>query len=85
MTREFVPLGDIGDACRLVRRRWTAPGGARGARTPDLLHAMQALFQLSYGPASWYRANAGRREQPTRHGLQSGMSSIAASSLGIGQ
>jgi hypothetical protein len=26
-------------------------GGARGARTPDLLHAMQALSQLSYGPA----------------------------------
>jgi hypothetical protein len=24
--------------------------GARGARTPDLLHAMQALSQLSYGP-----------------------------------
>src|SRR5664279_6242812 len=26
-------------------------GGATGARTPDLLHAMQALFQLSYSPA----------------------------------
>ncbi len=25
-------------------------GGAKGARTPDLLHAMQALSQLSYGP-----------------------------------
>src|ERR1700722_1496717 len=29
----------------------TAPGGAREDRTPDLLHAMQALSQLSYGPA----------------------------------
>lgn len=26
------------------------PGGAKGSRTPDLLHAMQALSQLSYGP-----------------------------------
>jgi hypothetical protein len=25
-------------------------GGDRGARTPDLLHAMQALSQLSYIP-----------------------------------
>jgi hypothetical protein len=25
-------------------------GGAKGDRTPDLLHAMQALSQLSYGP-----------------------------------
>ena len=46
-------------------------GGARGARTPDLLHAMQALFQLSYGPASWYRAHAGRRDQRRCPGLQS--------------
>ena len=26
-------------------------GGARRNRTADLLHAMQALSQLSYGPA----------------------------------
>ncbi len=25
-------------------------GGAKGDRTPDLLHAMQTLSQLSYGP-----------------------------------
>ncbi len=25
-------------------------GGAKESRTPDLLHAMQALYQLSYGP-----------------------------------
>ena len=25
-------------------------GGAKENRTPDLLHAMQALYQLSYGP-----------------------------------
>ena len=28
------------------------PGGARRDRTADLLHAMQALSQLSYGPTS---------------------------------
>lgn len=32
------------------RKPGTEAGGARGTRTPDLLHAMQALFQLSYGP-----------------------------------
>jgi hypothetical protein len=25
-------------------------GGAKGSRTPDLLNAIQALSQLSYGP-----------------------------------
>jgi hypothetical protein len=25
-------------------------GGAKGSRTPDLLNAIQALYQLSYGP-----------------------------------
>jgi len=29
-----------------------ALSGAEGARTPDLLHAMQALSQLSYSPAA---------------------------------
>ena len=28
-------------------------GGARRDRTADLLHAMQALSQLSYGPITW--------------------------------
>ncbi len=28
----------------------TSRGGARRDRTADLLHAMQALSQLSYGP-----------------------------------
>ena len=32
-------------------------GGAKGDRTPDLLHAMQALSQLSYGP-NWVRTAA---------------------------
>src|ERR1019366_1798594 len=38
----------------------SALGGDGEARTPDLLHAMQALSQLSYVPwgATWYRALA---------------------------
>ena len=28
-------------------------GGSRGTRTLDLLHAKQALSQLSYGPKEW--------------------------------
>ena len=34
-------------------------GGAKESRTPDLLHAMQALYQLSYNPedAHKYRMN----------------------------
>src|SRR5215469_9252255 len=32
----------------LLARRGT--GGAKGSRTPDLLNAIQALSQLSYGP-----------------------------------
>src|SRR5439155_14675616 len=34
------------------RRHWREKfGGAKGARTPDLLNAIQTLFQLSYSPA----------------------------------
>jgi hypothetical protein len=29
---------------------WLLLGGAEGDRTPDLLNAIQALSQLSYGP-----------------------------------
>src|SRR5574337_678736 len=35
------------------------PGGARRDRTADLLHAMQALSQLSYGPAAGSREEYG--------------------------
>ena len=31
----------------------TAIGGPEGIRTPDLLHAMEALFQLRYRPMPW--------------------------------
>ena len=33
-------------------RAVAAGGGARGTRTPDPLHAMQVLSQLSYGPGA---------------------------------
>ncbi len=34
---------------RDLKRLWVI-GGARRNRTADLLHAMQALYQLSYDP-----------------------------------
>ena len=34
----------------IERRKQKISGGARRDRTADLLHAMQALSQLSYGP-----------------------------------
>src|ERR1700685_3739453 len=55
------PLDD-GDAglkksiCRDIKS-----GGARRDRTADLLHAMQALSQLSYGP-TWRRGTLPERE-----------------------
>jgi hypothetical protein len=38
------------------RNRPLTWGGAKGSRTPDLLHAMQALYQLSYSPLAVDRA-----------------------------
>ena len=29
---------------------WASKNGAKETRTPDPLHAMQVLYQLSYGP-----------------------------------
>ena len=40
-------------------------GGAKGSRTPDLLNAIQALSQLSYGPTP-------------RHGLRRALAPVAA-------
>lgn len=31
-------------------------GGARGNRTPDLLHAKETRYQLRYSPKSWISA-----------------------------
>jgi hypothetical protein len=41
-------------ACDAVER-----GGARRDRTADLLHAMQALSQLSYGPGAAKKKRSG--------------------------
>jgi hypothetical protein len=46
------PLDDGDAGQKIDRKRET--GGARRDRTADLLHAMQALSQLSYGP-TWRR------------------------------
>src|SRR6266436_4741460 len=44
-------------------RRCEKFGGARRDRTADLLHAMQALSQLSYGPLTVPRALGDSREK----------------------
>jgi hypothetical protein len=55
------PLDD-GDAGRsnYNKQRKSKSGGARRDRTADLLHAMQALSQLSYGP-TWRRGTLPER------------------------
>ena len=38
---------------------WASMNGAKETRTPDPLHAMQVLYQLSYGPmidSSFFRS-----------------------------
>src|SRR5579872_6179130 len=40
-----------------------APGGAEGSRTPDLLIANEALYQLSYGPTSRVAKGAAHKER----------------------
>src|SRR4051794_35072306 len=59
------PSGSVVAAPRVARR--AKRGGARRDRTADLLHAMQALSQLSYGPltepAVWETAGEHREPQ----------------------
>lgn len=43
-------------------------GGAKRDRTADLLHAMQALSQLSYGPTPARKAGAVSGSIPARMG-----------------
>src|SRR3977135_1739274 len=52
------PSGSVVAAPRVARR--AKRGGARRDRTADLLHAMQALSQLSYGPVVLKRDDPGR-------------------------
>jgi hypothetical protein len=44
------PCGGFGMRSVVMRQMVSEIGGARRDRTADLLHAMQALSQLSYGP-----------------------------------
>jgi hypothetical protein len=40
----------MGELAERLSREAAKVGGAKGSRTPDLLNAIQALSQLSYGP-----------------------------------
>jgi hypothetical protein len=42
-------------------REPAADGGAKGIRTPDLLNAIEALYQLSYDPLPQAGAESARR------------------------
>ncbi len=60
-------------------------GGAEGVRTPDLLNAIQALYQLSYDPIQsekFYRDAAGSQKQ-TWHAKAS-ISTLPTSAPGAG-
>jgi hypothetical protein len=50
---------------QVVERR---SGGAKGSRTPDLLNAIQALSQLSYGPAPWEAGRIASDPTPRKTG-----------------
>jgi hypothetical protein len=51
------PETDGEAAVQSVETRLPNRGGARRDRTADLLHAMQALSQLSYGPTAGKRGS----------------------------
>jgi hypothetical protein len=59
-------------------------GGAEGSRTPDLLIANEALYQLSYGPFLGARQiRAGQRDcQGERPGGEGGFALPASERLG---
>ena len=67
------PAGDVSNPCILYTKKKPDArsgfffGGATGIRTLDLLHAMQALYQLSYSPI-FTRENITRYPVP-RQGL----------------
>ena len=49
----------------LVLNKVFLSGGGKRDRTADLLHAMQALYQLSYTPEIWWRirdSNPGHKD-----------------------
>jgi hypothetical protein len=46
----FTPARRAGAAAFVLAALRAKAGGAEGVRTPDLLNAIQALYQLSYDP-----------------------------------
>ena len=47
---------DLATMLVTIRRTGTRKtGGAKGIRTPDLLHAMQTRYQLRHSPAAHHR------------------------------
>ncbi len=82
--KNWRPQGDSNPRYRRERamswasRRWgrrRIDGGARRDRTADLLHAMQALSQLSYGPtrgAASYRAGPAKSRRYVTPNVLSG-------------
>ena len=54
-TSEITLLRDQHQTQENPVRDWVSKNGAKETRTPDPLHAMQVLYQLSYGPMStWW-------------------------------
>jgi hypothetical protein len=81
-----LPLRDT-QALQLQCRAWLArrsfrvaeakPGGAKRDRTADLLHAMQALSQLSYGPVPFgFLSEAGNLMRTAEEGVANPFSDI---------
>ena len=52
--RPFAPQANALPVCATPRKGFLS-GGGKGSRTPDLLNAIQALYQLSYTPSSGSR------------------------------
>ena len=52
-----IPNGTEGPLRGTTRVGRLGLGGAEGTRTPDFLHAMQALFQLSYSPECHHQSD----------------------------
>ena len=57
-------------------------GGAGGTRTPDPLHAMQVLSQLSYNPTSVH--SSARYRTPSRSGLRPTARRVSSAPLDAG-
>ena len=62
------------------------PHGAEGNRTPDLLNAIQALSQLSYGPLHTTQEATGPSRDPTTSfvkKLRAGLTRLELATSGV--